>query len=143
MTEFQKAANMVLADPPTYDVKSTRADYQAMGFGNAGFLLALVPTKKFGAGGYAYMAKNKDAETVKSVVQQFSVEQITDDWAIFKTYITRDIAFQKFELLHGVLHTAFIAYSTPENISTLSEDKDFIRAYAGKTDPFKAIEVKA
>lgn len=139
MTEFHKAANMVLADPPSYDIKSTPVDYRAMGFGEAGFLLALVPAQKmpFGLG---FLAKSKTPEEVKRVLSGFSVEQIADNWVLLKTYITRDIAYEKFNELHRVLHNAFIAYSTPENISTLSEDKDFIIAYRDNKDPLTVLE---
>ena len=135
-TEFQKAATMVLSDPPSYDVKSTRADYNAMGFGSAGFLMALVPAKKLlGGQALGWFSKITDADRIREVVAGFHKECLTDDWVLMKTYITRDLAFQKFEELHDVLHSAFIAYSTPENISTLSEDKDFIRAYSEGFDP--------
>lgn len=140
-TEFQKAVSMILSDPLPYDTKSTRADYRAMSFGNAGFLLALVPVRNL-LGGVArgFLSKTQDADTVKNIVSEFSVEYLSDDWALFKTYITRDIAFDKFERLHSVLHTAFIAYSTPEYIGTLSEDKDFMLAYRDNKDPMTVLD---
>jgi hypothetical protein len=140
MTEFQKAANMVLSDPPTYDVKSTPVDYNAMGFSNAGFLMALVPVKKQ-PNGLGFLAKGKTPEDLKQVLSGFSIQQIADEWVLLKTYITSDIAYKAFNELHGVLHTAFIAYSTPENISTLSEDKDFILAYRDNKDVTTVLEM--
>jgi hypothetical protein len=142
MTEFHKVANMVLSDPPTYDIKSTPVDYSAMGFGKAGFLLALVPVKKQ-PNGLGFLAKNKTPEELKKVLSGFSIQQIADEWVLLKTYITSDIAYKAFNELHGVLHTAFIAYSTPENISTLSEDKDFIIAYRDNKDITTVLEVRA
>lgn len=135
-TEMNKAIHMVVSDPPPFDTRATKADYNSTPFGKAGFLLALVPYN-----GVGVVAKTNDSDKVKAVLDSVQAERISEKWVLLRTYITRDLAYKLFCDIHDAVHTAFIAYSTPENISTLSEDKALCLALRNLTDPVEALEI--
>lgn len=121
--EIGKMMQIVLNDPPAYDIKSNVADFnQLWSNDEAGFLIAVVPRR-----GNNWLAKITNANQVKEVLDGFNIQRINNDWTVLTTYITADIAYAKFDKLFNTLNCAFVGYTTPKNLSTLSEDVDLIK----------------
>ena len=135
-TEFAKSVKMVTEDLIPYDTKMTKNDFNLGGFGNAGFLMALVPYS-----GTGVVAKTNDVAKVKSVLAKVHTEKVGNKWVLLRTHIGRDITYDLFSELHDTFHTAFIVYSTPEHIATLSEDRDLCMALRDHKDPITALEI--
>lgn len=135
-TEFAKSVTMVTEDLIPYDTKMTKNDFNLGGFGNAGFLMALVPYS-----GTGVVAKTNDVDKVKSVLSKVHSERAGKNWVLLRTYITRDITYDLFSELHETFHTAFIVYSTPEHIATLSEDRNLCIALRDQKNPVNDLEI--
>ena len=121
-SEIGKLLRLVTNDPPAYDIKSNRADFDQLWTNTeAGFLIAVVPRQ-----GHKWLSKTTDAKTVKQVLDGFNIQQINNDWTVLCAYCSSDLAFDKYVKLFDTLHCAVIGYTTPANLSTLSEDVDLI-----------------
>jgi hypothetical protein len=136
-TEVEKAVKMMCDDLPLYDVKATKADYDAkFSTPQAGFLFALCPRTERGIAG-----KESGAHKAFAVAEGYQKTHFGDHWMLLSTYITSDLAYDHFLDLHDCFGSAFVFYSTPENICSLSEDRDFCLALKHQRNPMDLLEI--
>ena len=123
-TEFAKSLKIATDPYAPHATRSNRTDYDAANLGHAGFLMALVPATAAGV---------KCAIPLDEKGLGMKMHALGINWVMLSTYITKDIAFEKYAWLHDNLDTVLIAYSTPEQIVVLSEEPNEIRKFA---EPF-------
>ena len=132
-SEIGKFVKMITGDLPAYDIKSNRTDYDSLfgttdGWGDAGFLIAVVPIEKQ-PNGFGMLAKGSSAAH-RSALDNLKKQKINEDWMVVSTYITSNLAFDRYIKLFDSIHTAFIGYTTPRNLTTLSETVSICQDFA-------------
>jgi|TARA_R110000772_G_scaffold29399_1_gene73455 hypothetical protein len=127
--EVKKVSDMVTNDLPVFNMKSTKKDFFNMyNKSEDGFVIAVIPTRNR----LQTISLTSNIAQVKNTLDKFQMTRIDDNWSTLTCYSGAEQAYKLFNELSDTVATAFIAFSTPRNLSTLSETVSICEDYSAK-----------
>ena len=129
VNEVKKVTDMVTNDLPMINVGSTKKDFFSMwDKSEEGFVIAVIPTRY----GHQTISLTSDIAQVKTTLGKFKMTKIDNNWSTLTCYSGAEQAYKLFTELTDSVATAFIAFSTPRNLSTVSETVSICKDYSAK-----------
>jgi hypothetical protein len=126
--EVDKVTNMLKSDPPVENIRANKVDFDSLwDKGDAGFIMAVVPAHKMSNNQTNWAALKPN---VQNVIKKFKNVRLNNNYMLLSAFCSADNGYKHFEELADSFACVWIAYSTPENLSTLLENVNLIRDWA-------------